>query len=172
MKKFFLLQLYSLLLLLVSCNRHDITGNWVYHLSEYEDGASVTINGTSRFEDDGHGHNQAKCLMEMRNEDEGVCVKFTFSMSSDIDWCINGDELVLSPVTADVYASNCNVYDLESGRLLGQWDDVEIKTMADEMRQELMKATTEKILMEQEDKFVTESNEDGKKTTCTYNRVK
>lgn len=34
-----------------------------------------------------------------------------------------------------------------------------------------MKAETEKILMLQENKFVTEIDEDGKKTTCTYNRI-
>lgn len=68
-------------------------------------------------------------------------------------------------------------YDPSDGSFIGELTGNELKEVSsafvDDLKESLLEADTERILVLQENKYVTEStDEDGGKTTYTYNRLK
>lgn len=173
MKKIGLFFLTFLMLVLTSCNDQEIVGSWVYKQTESEGALQTNVKGTITFESDGTGSERAQCVVQSIEDLNGlsVLVKMTCSFMGEFDWTLKGDDIVMSPVAVDLTNVTYKMYDNETNEFLGELTGSDLDDVLDEMKEEMMKATTEKILMQQDKKFVTESYEDGKKTTCTYNRV-
>lgn len=176
MKKFSFVIFAVLLCALASCNtskEQQIVGRWVCKLVENVDGTQITVNGTSVFDSNGTVSERSKFTAKMVQEIEGVSVLFeiTGSLMTEADWTVNGDNLVLSPVAVDIDILSSKYYINDTHEYLGQLSGSDLDELVGDMKTEMLKAETEKILMLQENKFVTEIDEDGKKTTCTYNRI-
>lgn len=173
MKKSVLFFLVFLSLVLTSCNEQKLVGSWVYKQTESEGAMQMNVKGTITFENDGTGSERAQCVAQSVEDLDGVSVlvNATFSLMCEFDWSIKGDEIVMSPIDVNIKNVTYKMYDYDTDEYLGELTGSDMNAVLDEIKGDLMQATTEKIIMQQDNKFVTESYEDGKKTTCTYNRV-
>lgn len=98
-------------------------------------------------------------------------------MNVDNDWVLNCDELVLSGTSGDAKYESVKLYYANTNEFYGELNGNEIEDIfgdiLKEIRDGLLSASTARIIMIQDNKFVTEEiDEDGKKRTTTYNRIK
>ena len=90
---------------------------------------------------------------------------------------MNDKEIVTTPTSAGVKVTSMRSYDPSDGSFIGELTGNELKEysneFADYLKERLLEASTEQILVLQENKYVAEStDEDGGKPTYTYNRLK
>lgn len=173
MKKTVLFFLAFLSLTLTSCNEQKIVGSWVYKQTESKGAMQTNVKGTVTFVGDGTGSERAQCVAQSVEDLDGesILVKLTCSLMCEFDWSLKGDEIVMSPIAVDITNVTYKMYDNDTNEYLGELTGSDLNAVMEEVKGDMMNATTEKILMQQDNKFVTESYEDGKKITCTYNRV-
>ena len=93
------------------------------------------------------------------------------------EWTVNDKEIVSIPTSAGVKVTSYRIYDPSDGSFIEELTGNDLKeesnAFADDLKESLLEASTERILVLQENKYVTEStDEDGGKTTYTYNRLK
>lgn len=85
-------------------------------------------------------------------------------------------EIVSSPVSVSVKVTSVKYFDPTDDSFIGELTGSELeeasKEYAREVKADLLEASTERIIMLQDNKYVTESvDDDGKKETITYNRL-
>lgn len=90
---------------------------------------------------------------------------------------MNDKEIVTTPTSAGVKVTSLKYYDPSDGSFIAELTGSELtetsSAIADELKEGLLEASTERILMLQENKHVTESiDDDGRKITVTYTRVR
>ena len=119
----------------------------------------------------------AICTFDTEYEGVNVQVKMGISIKDSGEWTVNDKEIVTTPTSAGIQVTSLRYYDPSDDSFIGELTGNELKeasnAFADEIKEGLLEASTERILVLQENKYVTEStDEDGGKTTYTYNRLK
>ena len=172
----------AILIGLTACQKttkDQLVGTWHYVTTMTKDGATMRIEGTDTNNEDGTYSSVANAVYTFDTEIEGVSVqiKAGVSFKGTGEWTVNDKEIVTTPTSAGVKVTSMRSYDPSDGSFIGELTGNELKeasnVFADEIKEGLLEASTERILVLQENKYVTEStDEDGGKTTCTYNRLK
>ena len=177
-----LIAIAVILIGLTACQKStkdQLVGTW--HSVE----TTILDNGTMRFEstdtnnEDGTYSSVSNGVYTYDTEYEGVSVqvKMGISFKGNGEWTVNDKEIVSTPTSAGVKVTYVRYYDPSDGSFLAELTGNDLKEtsneFADELKESLLEASTERILVLQENKYVTEStDEDGGKTTYTYNRLK
>lgn len=156
----------------------QLVGTWHYAKTMTIDGGTLRFEGTDTNKEDGTYSSVANAVLTVDTEIEGVNVqmKMGISMKESGDWTVNDKEIVSTPTSSGMKVTSLRYYDPSDGSFLVELTGNELKeasnAFADELKEGLLEASTERILMLQENKYVTEStDEDGKTYTITYNRV-
>ena len=170
------------LLGLTACQKStkdQLVGTWHYVKTMTIDDNTVRIEGTDTYNEDGTYSGVANAVYTADTEIEGVSVqiKMGFSFKQTGEWTVNDKEIVTTPTSEGVKVTSMRSYDPSDGSFIGELTGNELKEFsnefADYLKEILLEASTERILVLKENKYVTEStDEDGGKTTCTYNRLK
>lgn len=176
-----LIAIAVILLGLTACQKSTkemLIGTWYVSKTIIQDEGEGTIEGTETICKDGTYSEiyNATFTIEMDIEGYTVCGKIGMSIKCTGDWTLHDKEIVSSPTSVGVKATSFKLYDPSSGEFLAESTDQELSLMTneivEEMKSALMDASTERIIMIQDDKFITEAEEDGAKTTYTYHRIK
>lgn len=172
----------AILIGLTACQKttkDQLVGTWHYVKTITKDGATMRLEGTDTNNEDGTYSDVASAVYTVDTEIEGVNVqiKMGVSFKGTGEWTVNDKEIVTTPTSAGVKVTSLKYYDPSDGSFLAELTGNELKEasneFADDMKEGLLEASTERILVLQENKYVTEStDEDGGKTTYTYNRLK
>lgn len=159
--------------------KDQLVGTWHYVKTMTIDGNTGRIEGADTNDEDGTYSSVANAVYTFDTEIEGVSVqiKMGFSFKHTGEWTVNDKEIVFTPTSEGVKVTSCRFYDPSDGSFIEELTGNELKEysneFADDLKEGLLKASTERLLVLQENKYVTEStDEDGGKTTCTYNRLK
>lgn len=159
--------------------KDQLVGTWHCVKTITIDGATVRFEGTDTNNEDGTYSGVANAVLTADTEIEGVSVqiKMGVSFKHTGEWTVNDKEIVFTPTSGGVKVTSGRIYDPSDGSFIVELTGNELKEFsnefADDMKEGLLEASTERILVLQENKYVTEStDEDGGKTTCTYNRLK
>ena len=159
--------------------KDQLVGTWHCVKTIPIDGGTMKYEGTGTNNEDGTYSDAANAVCTIDTEYEGVSVqmKMGISFKGSGDWTVNDKEIVTTPTSAGMKVTSLKYYDPSDGSFIGELTGNELKeasnAFADEIKEGLLEASTERILMLQENKYVTEStDEDGGKTTYTYNRLK
>ena len=159
--------------------KDQLVGTWhcVKTMTIYD--GTLRFEGTDTNNEDGTCSGVADAVYTIDTDVDGISVqmKIGFSLKYSGEWTVNDKEFVTSPTSAGVKVTTVKYYDPSDGSFLAELTGNELKEVsndfADELKEGLLEASTERILMLQENKYVTEStDEDGGKTTYTYNRLK
>ena len=172
----------AILIGLTACQKttkDQLVGTWHYVTTMTKDGATMRCEGTDTNNEDGTYSSVANAVYTVDTEIEGVNVqiKAGVSLKGSGEWTVNDKEIVTTPTSAGVKVTSLKYYDPSDGSFLAELTGNELKEasneFADDLKEGLLEASTERILVLQENKYVTEStDEDGGKTTFTYNRLK
>lgn len=159
--------------------KDQLVGTWHCVKTITIDGATVRFEGTDTNNEDGTYSGVASAVYTVDTEIEGVNVqiKMGVSFKGTGEWTVNDKEIVTTPTSAGVKVTSLKYYDPSDGSFIAELTGNELtetsSAFADELKKGLLEASTEQILVLQENKYVAEStDEDGGKTTCTYNRLK
>lgn len=159
--------------------KDQLVGTWHCVKTLTIDGGMVRFEGTETNNDDGTYSGIANAVYTVDTEIEGVNVqvKMGVSFKDSGEWTVNDKEIVSTPTSAGVKVTSLKYYDPSDGSFIAELTGSELtetsSAFADELKEGLLEASTERILTLQENKYVTEStDEDGGKTTYTYNRLK
>lgn len=159
--------------------KDQLVGTWHCVKTMTIEGNTVRFEGTDTNNEDGTYSGVANAVNTFDTEIEGVSVqvKMGISIKGDGEWMVNDKEIVTTPTSAGVKVTSMRYYDPSDGSFIGELTGNELREMsntyADEVKEGFLEASTERILVLQENKYVTEStDEDGGKTTYTYNRLK
>ncbi len=177
-----LIAIAVILMGLTACKKStkdQLVGTWHYVKTMTIDGGTVRFEGTDTNNEDGtySGVANAVCTFDTEIEGVNVQVKMGVSYKDSGEWTVNDKEIVTTPTSAGVKVTSLRYYDPSDGSFIGELTGNEFKEvsngLAEDLKEGLLDASTERILTLQENKYVTEStDEDGGKTTYTYNRLK
>ena len=162
----------AILIGLTACQKttkDQLIGTWHYTATTTIDGGIINIDGTYS------GVANAICTFDTEIDGVNVQIKMGISMKGSGEWTVNDKEIVSSPTSSGVKVTYMRYYDPSDGSFLMELTGRELLEASDVFVQglNLMEASTERILMLQENKYVTESiDDDGRKITATYIRVR
>ncbi len=166
---------------LTSCEstKDKLVGSWRYAKTMTFDGNEISLMGVDNQKEDGTFTSSQTAVATTETEYDGVKVriKIGISIKGYGDWKVNDDkEIVSSPVSVSVKVTSVKYFDPTDDSFIGELTGSELeeasKEYAREVKADLLEASTERIIMLQDNKFVTESvDDDGKKETITYNRL-
>ena len=157
--------------------KNQLLGTWHSTATTTIDGGTINIEGIETNKEDGTYSSVANGVCTVDTEIDGIPVqiKMGISMKESGEWTVNDKEIVSSPTSSGVKVTYMRYYDPSDGSFLAELTGRELLEASDEFVQDLnlMEASTERILMLQENKYVTESiDDDGRKITATYTRVR
>lgn len=166
---------------LTSCEstKDKLVGSWHYTSNGTTNGVEITLDGVDNNKADGTYTSTANCSYSSETEIDGtkVNVKMMFSIKVSGEWKVNNDkEIVGSPSSVDIKVTSVKFFDPSDDSFLFELTGSDLeeysKSLAKDMQSDLLEASTERIIMLQDNKYVTESvDDDGKKETTTYNRL-
>lgn len=170
----------AILIGLTACQKttkDQLIGTWHCTATTTIDGGIINIEGTDTNKEDGtySGVANAICTFDTEIDGVNVQIKMGISMKGSGEWTVNDKEIVSSPTSSGVKVTYMRYYDPSDGSFLMELTGRELLEASDVFVQDLnlMEASTERILMLQENKYVTESiDDDGRKITATYIRVR
>lgn len=159
--------------------KDQLVGTWHYVKTMTIDGGTGRFEGTDTYNEDGTYSGVANAVYTADTEIEGVSVqiKAGVSIKGSGEWTVNDKEIVTTPTSVGIKVTSLRYYDPSDDSFIGELTGNELKeasnAFADEIKEGFLEASTERIIMLKENKYVTEStDEDGGKTTFTYNRLK
>lgn len=162
--------------LISSCKEQKLVGTWEYQVKKEYEEFNYTYKGIVVFENDGTSHEDGKARIEGETYDDGhKRFSLLMSVSATDDWELNDNEIIYSPTSCNVQVTELKGFDYDEFSPISFGTEYfKLKRQFEQsMKDELMKASTERILMLQKNKIVTEYTDDeGEKTTCTYKRIK
>lgn len=158
--------------------KDKLVGSWRYAKTMTFDGNEISLMGVDNQKEDGTFTSSQTAVATTETEYDGVKVriKIGISIKGYGDWKVNDDkEIVSSPVSVSVKVTSVKYFDPSDDSFIGELTeslDEYSKAFAKEMQSYMLEASTERIIMLQDNKYVTESvDDDGKKETTTYNRL-
>ena len=173
----------AILIGLTACQnstKQQLVGTWSFTFPLSTDGSEGYASGTEILNEDGTYSEEGTVVISGNTEVEGMNLRFkaTFGLKCSGEWTLNDEkEIVTSPTSVGTKVISYRLsapndetcfYDL-TGSVLQEIS----QEFAQEMKQDLLEASTERIIMLNENKLITEStDEDGKKSSTTYNRIK
>lgn len=170
-----------ILLGLTACKttKDKLVGSWRYAKTMTFDGNEISLMGVDNQKKNGTFTSSQTAVATTETEYDGVKVriKIGISIKGYGDWKVNDDkEIVSSPVSVSVKVTSVKYFDPTDDSFIGELTGSELeeasKEYAREVKADLLEASTERIIMLQDNKYVTESvDDDGKKETITYNRL-
>ena len=177
-----LIAIAVILMGLTACQKStkdQLVGTWHCVKTMTIDGNTVRFESTDTNNEDGTYSGVANAVYTFDTDYEGVSVqvKMGISLKYSGEWIVNDKEIVATPTSAGIKVTSLRYYDPSDGSFIGELTGNELKeasnAIVDEIKAGFLEASTERILVLQENKYVTEStDEDGGKTTYTYNRLK
>lgn len=167
---------------LTSCEstKDKLVGSWHYtgngttsNESEY------TIDEVDNNKADGTYTSTINWSFSSETEINGTKVnqKMMFCVKINGEWKVNDNkEIVSSPSSVDIKVTSVKYFDPSDDSFLFELTGSDLeessKSFAKDMQSDFLEASTERIIMLQDNKYVTESvDDDGKKETNTYNRL-
>lgn len=170
----------AILIGLTACQKttkDQLIGTWYSTTTMTIDGGTINMEETDTNKEDGTYSYVGNAVYTGDTEIEGVNVqlKMGISMKGSGEWTVNDKEIVSSPTSSGTKVTYVRYYDPSDGSFLVELTGRELLEVSNEIAPDLnlMEASTERILMLQENKYVTESiDDDGRKITSTYTRVR
>lgn len=166
---------------LTSCEstKDKLVGSWHYTANKTTNGVEFTLDGVDNNKADGTYTSTANGSYSFETEIDGtkVNVKMMFSIKINGEWKVNDDkEIVASPSSVDIKVTSVKYFDPSDDSFIGELTGSDLeeysKAFAKEIQSDLLEASTDRIIMLQDNKYVTESvDDDGKKETITYHRL-
>ena len=170
-----------ILLGLTACKttKDKLVGSWRYAKTMTFYGNEISLMGVDNQKEDGTFTSSQTAVATTETEYDGVKVriKIGISIKGYGDWKVNDDkEIVSSPVSVSVKVTSVKYFDPSDDSFIGELTGSDLeeysKGFAKDMQSDCLEASTERIIMLQDNKYVTESvDDDGKKETTTYNRL-
>lgn len=181
-KQFNIILLFAAILIgLTACQnstKQHLVGTWSYTSQLSTDDSEGFVSGTESLNENGTYSEEGTVVISGNTEVEGlnVRVKATYGFKCSGEWTLNDEkEIVFSPTSVGTKVisyrlsdpdDETDFYDLTGSEL----QEISLE-FAQEIKQDMLEASTERIIMLNENKLITEStDEDGKKSTITYNR--
>lgn len=161
--------------------KSKLVGTWKVDETYFIDDFQTDLQGTVTNKENGTSFYKYRCMYTITSQEDDILMKLCFTFSGSSKWLVKGDEIVDSPLSANIEIENIKFYDLSNNSFLGEFTKSEAENFytetvggsMSELKKFFMKASTERILMIDENRYVTESiGEDGNKSTTTYNRIK
>lgn len=167
---------------LTSCEstKDKLVGSWHYTSNETSsDGNEHTIDEVDNNKADGTYTSTINWSVSSETEINGTKVnqKMMFCVKINGEWKVNDNkEIVSSPSSVDIKVTSVKYFDPSDDSFLFELTGSDLeessKSFAKDMQSDFLEASTERIIMLQDNKYVTESvDDDGKKETTTYNRL-
>lgn len=167
---------------LTSCEstKDKLVGSWHYTGNETtSNGGEFTSDAVDNYKADGTFITTANWSYSFETEinDTKVNMKMMISFKGSGEWKVNDDkEIVNSPSSVDIKVTSVKYFDPSDDSFIGELTGSDLeeysKAFVKEIQSDFLEASTERIIMLQDNKYVTESvDDDGKKETTTYNRL-
>lgn len=167
---------------LTSCEstKDKLVGSWHYTSNgTTSNGSEYTIDEVENNKADGTYTSTANWSVLIETEIDGTKykVKVMYSIKDSGEWKVNNDkEIVWSPSSVDIKVTSVKYFDPSDDSFLFELTGSDLeeysKSFAKDMQSDYLEASTERIIMLQDNKYVTESvDDDGRKETNTYNRL-
>lgn len=167
---------------LTSCEstQDKLVGSWHYTGNETtSSGGEFTSDAVDNYKADGTFTTTANWSYSFETEINGTKVneKMMISFKGSGEWKVNDDkEIVNSPSSVDIKVTSVKYFDPSDDSFIGELTGSDLeeysKSFAKDMQSDYLEASTERIIMLQDNKYVTESvDDDGEKETATYNRL-
>lgn len=167
---------------LTSCEstKDKLVGSWHYTSNETtSSGGEFTSDAVDNYKADGTFTTTANWSCSFETEINGTKVnqKMMFCVKINGEWKVNDNkEIVSSPSSVDIKVTSVKYFDPSDDSFLFELTGSDLeessKSFAKDMQSDFLEASTERIIMLQDNKYVTESiDDDGKKETTTYNRL-
>ena len=168
---------------LVQSTIEQLVGAWKYTESQTtDDGNGFSYSGIDHKNEDGTFTSEGNAVVSTVTEIEGVNVHVKIGLSLTMSgdwwgWSGGGGRIYSSPKSCGIIVTSLRYYDPSDGSFIGELTGNELteasKEFADSMKTDMLKPYTERIIMQQDSKYVTEStDDDGKKSTTTYYRLR
>lgn len=177
-----LLIIAAILLGLTACQnstKEQLVGTWRYVKSMTVDGGELSLDGVETKNQDGTYSDEVSATCTIDTEIDGVNVqlKMDIRMKTGGEWSLNDKEIVYAPTSCGIKVTSLKSYDPSDGSFIGELTGNDLAEFSNgfvqEVKTDMLEASTERILMLQENKYVTEeTDDDGKKITITCNRLK
>lgn len=160
--------------------KDKLVGSWHYTSNgTTSNGSEFTIDEVDNNKADGTYTSTANwsCSFETEINGTKVNTKMMISFKGSGEWKVNDDkEIVTSPSSVDIKVTSVKYFDPSDDSFIGELTGSDLeefsKGYAKDMQSDFLEASTERIIMLQDNKYVTESvDDDGKKETNTYNRL-
>lgn len=157
-----------------------LVGSWHYTSNgTTSNGGEFTLDLVENDKADGTYTSTANCSSLIETEIDGTKykVKVMYSIKDSGEWKVNDDkEIVNSPSSVDIKVTSVKYFDPSDDSFLFELTGSDLeeysKSFAKDMQSDCLEASTERIIMLQDNKVVTEYvDDDGEKKTCTYNRL-
>ncbi len=167
---------------LTSCEstQDKLVGSWHYTGNvTTSNGGEFTVDAVENNKADGTYTSTANWSGLIETEIDGTKykVKVMYSIKDSGEWKVNNDkEIVWSPSSVDIKVTSVKYFDPSDDSFLFELTGSDLeeysKSFAKDMQSDYLEASTERIIMLQDNKYVTESvDDDGEKETATYNRL-
>lgn len=167
---------------LTSCEstKDKLVGSWHYTGNvTTSNGGEFTSDAVDNYKADGTFTTTANWFYSFETEINGTKykVKVMYSIKDSGEWKVNDDkEIVNSPSSVDIKVTSVKYFDPSDDSFLFELTGSDLeeysKSFAKDMQSDCLEASTERIIMLQDNKVVTEYvDDDGEKKTCTYNRL-
>lgn len=167
---------------LTSCEytQDKLVGSWHYTGNgTTSNGSEYTIDEVDNNKADGTYTSTINWSFSSETEINGTKVnqKMMFCVKINGEWKVNDNkEIVSSPSSVDIKVTSVKYFDPSNDSFLFELTGSDLeessKSFAKDMQSDFLEASTERIIMLQDNKYVTESvDDDGKKETNTYNRL-
>lgn len=167
---------------LTSCEstKDKLVGSWHYTSNgTTSNGSEYTIDEVDNNKTDGTYTSTINWSISSETEINGTKVnqKMMFCVKINGEWKVNDNkEIVSSPSSVDIKVTSVKYFDPSDDSFLFELTGSDLeessKSFAKDMQSDFLEASTERIIMLQDNKYVTESvDDDGKKETNTYNRL-
>ena len=158
--------------------KDQLVGTWHCVKNITFDGVKGRMEVTQTNNEDETFSFVANITFDTEIEGDSVRIKAVANYKCSGDWTVNDKEIVSNPTSVETKVTSIKFYDLSNGSFLTELTGNELKEasndFADKMRETCLEVvSTERILILQENKYVTEyTDDDGNKKTFTYNRLK
>lgn len=167
---------------LTSCEstKDKLVGSWHYtDNGTTSNGYEYTADAVYNYKADGSYTATTNYSISLETEIDGTKynLKTMYSVKESGEWKVNDDkEIVNSPSSVDRKVTSVKYFDPSDNSFLFELTGSDLeefsKEFAKDMQSDDLEASTERIIMLQDNKYVTESvDDDGKKETATYNRL-
>ena len=167
---------------LTACHKsvkEQLVGTWYCTDTTTVDGMTYSYEEIDTHKEDGTCSGVVNFIFKGITDVDGenIQIEMEGNMKCSGEWTVNDMEIVTSTTSAEVKLTSMKYYDPSDGSFIAELTESDLTEFEtniftdEELKEAFSETSTERIITLQENKYVTESDDDGEKTTCTYIRV-